>query len=42
MSEMLGEAGFPYRDGETVAFHAGRVQKAFNGISHDSEKLPTP
>ncbi len=39
MSEMLGEAGFPYRDGETVAFHTGRVQKAFNGISHDSEKV---
>lgn len=39
MSEMLGEAGFPYRDGETVAFHAGRVQKAFNGISHGSEEV---
>ena len=39
MSEMLGEAGFPYRDGETVAFHAGRVLKAFNEVSRDNDQV---
>lgn len=39
MSEMLGEAGFPYRDGEKVAFHAGRVLKAFNEVSRDNDQV---